>query len=716
MSTTPQSASRVRAPEVMVSYSSQDRDRVMQFVRALRSAGVAVWIDQGGIDGAQRWSEEIVNAIEACRTVLLFISQNSMASQNIAKEVALAWESGKHFLPVALEEAKIPKSMQYQLAGIQYVKLYDGDPEAKFESVLRALVRLEVRVSPYTMAVVSAGIGEREQALEWLVKACDERSSGLARLKTEPRFNAMRGDPNFVDLAKRAEALNLESDEVTSEIVLPQPLHLGGAAPAASTGPAPTWKRLLWPDIVDAASARAAAAQGVWAAAAIIVCFWLISFFVPTSMMTVRNWFNDPIVLTVIWGAIGFAVQKMGRPAAIIGAGLCVLGAFFNLNMLSVYRSFMDAQAVQASMGQSLYGQPSYSALYYATLFGVVSGIAFVMAFVNASRGTIAYRQMVAAGRAQDKQDALSPQDLLGVRRKLMALIQRIWGSRLAAAIRSKAGAISSAAAAAKAARSKDAATQPAPAAAFSAPAASTPAKEVPPANAAATSVATPTAIEVIDQFPRFDDAPDVHTLADLVGSKPLDLGRAGAFLAANLVTGMVFMLSRALFLPGPLHPVYWQFAFVRAIVLTAAALIAFRFVRNGWAASGLAAALTTILVLVLSHFTLGTFTMADMFYREQFQEFILIPFVDVMVTLLGLYYLIPRLRPLAVGLWVGALGAEVATSMLITVLRDLGAGQAPDRVLAGTLIFFVGVRSLVFAAAFWAALKVVGIGKTAAS
>ena len=86
------------------------------------------------------------------------------------------------------------------------------------------------------------------------------------------------------------------------------------------------------------------------------------------------------------------------------------------------------------------------------------------------------------------------------------------------------------------------------------------------------------------------------------------------------------------------------------------------------------------------------------------------------MVTLLGLYYLIPRLRPLAVGLWVGALGAEVATSMLITVLRDLGAGPAPDRVLAGTLIFFIGVRSLVFAGAFWGGLRLVGIGKTAAS
>jgi hypothetical protein len=109
--------------DVMVSYSSKNRTEVMRWVHRLRSAGVAVWIDQGGIDGAQRWGEEIVNAIDSCKTVLLMISRTSMESENIMKEVSLAWESGKKFLPLRLEEAKIPKSMQYQLAGIQHINL-----------------------------------------------------------------------------------------------------------------------------------------------------------------------------------------------------------------------------------------------------------------------------------------------------------------------------------------------------------------------------------------------------------------------------------------------------------------------------------------------------------------------------------------------------------------------------------------------------------------
>ena len=207
---------RVLGPDVMVSYSSRDRAQVMQFVQRLRAAGVAAWIDQGGIDGAQKWGEEIVNAIDACKTVILMISATSMQSENINKEVMLAWENGKHFLPLCLEDAKIPKSMQYQLAGIQQIKLYEGDPEAKFVSVLRALVRLGVHVSPYYIALVSADLGDHEQAFEWLNRAVEQRSSGLSRLKTEGRFHPLRSDPRFAQLQARAESLPPEPDNLAA--------------------------------------------------------------------------------------------------------------------------------------------------------------------------------------------------------------------------------------------------------------------------------------------------------------------------------------------------------------------------------------------------------------------------------------------------------------------------------------------------------------------
>jgi hypothetical protein len=227
--------------------------------------------------------------------------------------------------------------------------------------------------------------------------------------------------------------------------------------------------------------------------------------------------------------------------------------------------------------------------------------------------------------------------------------------------------------------------------------------------------VTVPEPPPALDQFPRIDDAPEIQTLADLVGANPFRKWRALVFLTANIVTDLAFMLARSMMISGPFHPVYWQFAILHGIAFTLATLLAFHFVRRGWTAAVVAAAATVLLMLTVCHFTLGTFTIGDLFYREQFQEFFFIPFVDSLVTLLGLFVLIPRIRPLALALWTGSVCAEVATSMLVTTLRELGAGTPPDPVLAGTLTFFLGARSLVFAAAFWAGLRVTGVGRGAA-
>lgn len=136
------------AADVMVSYASVDRDRILPFVDWLRGAGVSVWIDRGGIDGAVLWGEEIVKAIEDCRVVIVMASAASLASPNVVREVALAAEGRKPLLPLMIEPVVVPAALRYQLAGIQHLELYGTDPEAAFAAVVRALERCGVAVAP----------------------------------------------------------------------------------------------------------------------------------------------------------------------------------------------------------------------------------------------------------------------------------------------------------------------------------------------------------------------------------------------------------------------------------------------------------------------------------------------------------------------------------------------------------------------------------------
>ena len=133
--------------EVFISYASKDRKRILDLVDRLSAAGVSVWIDQMGIEGATMWSQEIVAAIRDCKVLILAISKNSAGSENVVKEVALASEGRKRILPVYLEQAEIPESMAYQLAGIQRVDFFEGQEELekkkrkrkKFEDKLKKI-------------------------------------------------------------------------------------------------------------------------------------------------------------------------------------------------------------------------------------------------------------------------------------------------------------------------------------------------------------------------------------------------------------------------------------------------------------------------------------------------------------------------------------------------------------------------------------------------
>jgi TolB-like protein/DNA-binding SARP family transcriptional activator len=58
-------------------------------------------------------------------------------------------------------------------------------------------------VSPYDIAVIYVGLGEKDQAFAWLERAYENRSPWLVYLKVEPALDPLRSDPRFADLLCR---------------------------------------------------------------------------------------------------------------------------------------------------------------------------------------------------------------------------------------------------------------------------------------------------------------------------------------------------------------------------------------------------------------------------------------------------------------------------------------------------------------------------------
>ena len=58
-------------------------------------------------------------------------------------------------------------------------------------------------VETYSIAIIHAGLGEKDQAFEWLEKAYEERELGVSFLKVDPTLDPLRSDPRFQDLLRR---------------------------------------------------------------------------------------------------------------------------------------------------------------------------------------------------------------------------------------------------------------------------------------------------------------------------------------------------------------------------------------------------------------------------------------------------------------------------------------------------------------------------------
>jgi tetratricopeptide (TPR) repeat protein len=92
-----------------------------------------------------------------------------------------------------------------ELAALAYACAIAGKTEEARKVFEQLQQRAKQRyVSPYSIAVVHVGLGEVNEAFEWLEKAYERRDGWIAGwIKVDPRFDSLRPDPRFTSLLRR---------------------------------------------------------------------------------------------------------------------------------------------------------------------------------------------------------------------------------------------------------------------------------------------------------------------------------------------------------------------------------------------------------------------------------------------------------------------------------------------------------------------------------
>ncbi len=83
-----------------------------------------------------------------------------------------------------------------------------GKPDEARKILQELAARAKQRYVPsYQIALVHAGLGDKDKAFEYLEKAFEERSTLLTYLKMDPRFDSLRGDPRYQAMLRRLNFL-----------------------------------------------------------------------------------------------------------------------------------------------------------------------------------------------------------------------------------------------------------------------------------------------------------------------------------------------------------------------------------------------------------------------------------------------------------------------------------------------------------------------------
>jgi tetratricopeptide (TPR) repeat protein len=88
------------------------------------------------------------------------------------------------------------------LLGNTYALAGKREEARKLLGQLEALSKRKY-VPPFFIAAIYIGLGEKDQAFEWLEKAYQERHPHQVNLKVQPVFDPIRSDPRYADLLRK---------------------------------------------------------------------------------------------------------------------------------------------------------------------------------------------------------------------------------------------------------------------------------------------------------------------------------------------------------------------------------------------------------------------------------------------------------------------------------------------------------------------------------
>ena len=177
---------------IFVSYSHKNSDIVYPILEILHVQGYHIWYDEG-IKTGKRWSKVIEEHLEKMKVLLLFVTPESMASENVMDEFEYALDSKIDIIRIDLVETKVP----YRLRRIQALRHYNHKQKNQFIEKLKESLpdsTIDQTLAPFTDETNTIYTGQNSEKNNNMPDTVTEFQDNQKIKAIEKELESVKGD------------------------------------------------------------------------------------------------------------------------------------------------------------------------------------------------------------------------------------------------------------------------------------------------------------------------------------------------------------------------------------------------------------------------------------------------------------------------------------------------------------------------------------------
>jgi adenylate cyclase len=126
-------------PDAFISYASHDAAVATALVEALEKAGVTCWIAPRDVRAGALYADAIVRAISGARVFILVLSESSIDSSHVSKEIERASSKQRAIIALRIDGAPLTPALEYFLSESQWVEGQAGHMQPAYAKLIGAI-------------------------------------------------------------------------------------------------------------------------------------------------------------------------------------------------------------------------------------------------------------------------------------------------------------------------------------------------------------------------------------------------------------------------------------------------------------------------------------------------------------------------------------------------------------------------------------------------